>query len=59
MGGLKQIINVMGGVIVIFKLIFKYGNVNVKKGVKIKFNGVVVFDYLWMCYDDFQGDYGC
>lgn len=58
MGGLKQIINAMGGVTVTPKLTFKYGNANVKKGVKIKLNGAAALDYSRMRYDDPQGDYG-
>ncbi|ALO03588.1 LytR family transcriptional regulator [Lactiplantibacillus paraplantarum] len=58
MGGLKQIINAMGGVTVTPKLTFKYGNANVKKGVKIKLSGAAALDYSRMRYDDPQGDYG-
>lgn len=58
MGGLKQIVNAMGGVTVTPKMTFKYGNANVKKGVKIKLNGAAALDYSRMRYDDPLGDYG-
>lgn len=58
MGGLKQIINAMGGVTVTPKMTFKYGHANVKKGEKIKLNGAAALDYSRMRYDDPNGDYG-
>ncbi|AVK64449.1 LytR family transcriptional regulator [Lactobacillus sp. CBA3606] len=58
MGGLKQIITAMGGVTVTPTMTFKYGNANVKKGVKIKLNGAAALDYSRMRYDDPLGDYG-
>ncbi|VDG18016.1 LCP family glycopolymer transferase [Lactiplantibacillus mudanjiangensis] len=58
MGGLKQIVNAMGGVTVTPKLTFKYGHANVKKGVKIKLNGAAALDYSRMRYSDPLGDYG-
>ncbi|MFC6164427.1 LCP family protein [Lactiplantibacillus dongliensis] len=58
MGGLKQIVNAMGGVTVTPKLTFKYGHANVKKGVKTKLNGAAALDYSRMRYDDPKGDYG-
>ena len=58
MGGLKQIINAMGGVTITPKMTFKYGHVNVKKGVKTKLNGAAALDYSRMRYDDPLGDYG-
>lgn len=58
MGGLKQIVNAMGGVTITPSLTFKYGNANVKKGVKIKLNGAAALDYSRMRYDDPLGDYG-
>lgn len=58
MGGLKQIINAMGGVTITPKMTFKYGHVNVKKGVKTKLSGAAALDYSRMRYDDPLGDYG-
>ncbi|RRK11869.1 LytR family transcriptional regulator [Lactiplantibacillus garii] len=58
MGGLKQIINAMGGVTITPKMTFKYGHANVKKGVKIKLNGAAALDYSRMRYYDPLGDYG-
>lgn len=58
MGGLKQIVNAMGGITLTPKMTFKYGNANVKKGVKIKLNGAAALDYSRMRYDDPLGDYG-
>jgi len=58
MGGLKQIINAMGGVTITPTMTFKYGNANVKKGVKIKLKGAAALDYSRMRYDDPLGDYG-
>ncbi|BDZ30016.1 LCP family protein [Lactiplantibacillus sp. WILCCON 0030] len=58
MGGLKQIISAMGGVTITPTMTFKYGNANVKKGVKIKLSGAAALDYSRMRYDDPLGDYG-
>lgn len=58
MGGLKQIINAMGGVTITPKMTFKYGHVNVKKGVKTKLSGAAALDYSRMRYSDPLGDYG-
>jgi len=58
MGGLKQIVNAMGGVTITPSLTFKYGNADVKKGVKTKLNGAAALDYSRMRYDDPLGDYG-
>jgi len=58
MGGLKQIVNAMGGVTITPTMTFKYGNADVKKGVKIKLKGAAALDYSRMRYDDPLGDYG-
>ena len=58
MGGLKQIVNAMGGVTITPSLTFKYGHADVKKGVKTKLNGAAALDYSRMRYDDPLGDYG-
>jgi len=58
MGGLKQIISAMGGVTITPKMTFKYGNADVKKGVKVKLSGAAALDYSRMRYDDPLGDYG-
>lgn len=58
MGGLKQIVNAMGGVQITPTLTFKYGQANVKKGHKITLNGAAALDYARMRYDDPLGDYG-
>ncbi|QCZ46840.1 LCP family protein [Levilactobacillus brevis] len=58
MGGLKQLINAMGGVTLTPKLTFKYGHANVKKGVETTLNGAEALDYARMRHDDPLGDYG-
>lgn len=58
MGGLKQIVNAMGGVTLTPKMTFKYGHANVKKGVKTTLSGAAALDYSRMRYDDPLGDYG-
>jgi len=55
---LKQIVNAMGGVTITPTMTFKYGNADVKKGVKIKLKGAAALDYSRMRYDDPLGDYG-
>ncbi|AEV95554.1 LCP family protein [Pediococcus claussenii] len=58
MGGLEKIVNGVGGVDVTPPLTFKYGNADVKKGVKIHLNGKAALDYSRMRHQDPQGDYG-
>lgn len=58
MGGLKELVNSVGGVDVTPPLTFKYGAANVKKGVKTHLNGKQALSYSRMRYDDPDGDYG-
>lgn len=58
MGGLKQMVNALGGVTLTPKMTFKYGHANVKKGVEVTLNGAEALDYARMRYDDPLGDYG-
>lgn len=58
MGGLEKIVDGVGGIDVTPKLTFKYGNADVKKGVKIHLDGKAALDYSRMRYDDPKGDYG-
>lgn len=58
MGGLEKIVNGVGGVDVTPPLTFKYGNADVKKGVKIHLDGKAALDYSRMRHQDPQGDYG-
>ncbi|MCV3326720.1 LCP family protein [Pediococcus ethanolidurans] len=58
MGGLKELVNSVGGVDVTPTLTFKYGSANVKKGVKTHLTGKEALSYSRMRYDDPDGDYG-
>lgn len=58
MGGLKKIVNALGGVTVKATLTFKYGNANVVKGQTYTLNGAQALDYSRMRDDDPLGDYG-
>lgn len=58
MGGLKELVNSVGGVDVTPPLTFKYGSANVKKGVKTHLTGKEALSYSRMRYDDPNGDYG-
>lgn len=58
MGGLRNIINRVGGVTITPTRTFKYGAVNVKKGHTIKMNGIQALDYCRMRHQDPLGDYG-
>lgn len=58
MGGLKELVNSVGGVDVTPPLTFKYGSANVKKGVKTHLTGKQALSYSRMRYDDPNGDYG-
>lgn len=58
MGGLKKIVNALGGVTVTPTMTFKYGHANVKKGKTVKLNGAQALDYARMRHSDPLGDYG-
>ena len=58
MGGLRKVVDAVGGVSVEPTLTFKYDNVSVKKGHKIKLNGKQALSYARMRHDDPGGDYG-
>ncbi|WP_203641404.1 LCP family glycopolymer transferase [Levilactobacillus andaensis] len=58
MGGLKKMINAVGGVTVDPLLTFHYEQANVTKGVKIHLNGASALAYSRMRDDDPRGDYG-
>ena len=58
MGGLKKMINAVGGVTVNPLLTFHYQQANVTKGVKIHLNGASALAYSRMRDQDPQGDYG-
>ncbi|KRK57687.1 LCP family glycopolymer transferase [Fructilactobacillus fructivorans] len=58
MGGLKQMVNSVGGVDVKPPLTFKYGNANVVKGKMTHLDGDQALDYSRMRDDDPKGDYG-
>lgn len=58
MGGLKTMVNAVGGVTVKPPLTFSYGHASVTKGQKVHLNGKQALDYSRMRDDDPQGDYG-
>lgn len=58
MGGLKQMVNAVGGVTVNPLLTFHYEQANVTKGVKIHLNGASALAYSRMRDQDPLGDYG-
>ncbi|HIW89245.1 MAG TPA: LCP family protein [Candidatus Ligilactobacillus excrementipullorum] len=58
MGGLRKIVDAVGGVTVTPPLTFKYEDANVTKGQKVKLNGKQALAYSRMRYDDPEGDYG-
>lgn len=58
MGGMKKIINEVGGVTLKPTLSFSYGGYTFKKGVKTHMNGKKALAYARMRDDDPQGDYG-
>ncbi|KRL63267.1 LCP family protein [Lactobacillus psittaci] len=58
MGGLRKMVNGVGGVVVKPPLSFTYGGYSFKKGQKTKLNGSQALAYARMRYDDPQGDYG-
>ncbi len=58
MGGLRKIVDSLGGVTVKPLLTFKYSDANVTKGKTVTLNGKQALAYSRMRYDDPQGDYG-
>lgn len=58
MGGLRKIVDAVGGVTVTPPLTFKYEDANVTKGQKVTLNGKQALAYSRMRYDDPEGDYG-
>ncbi|MCY9807129.1 LCP family protein [Lentilactobacillus senioris] len=58
MGGLKTMVDAVGGVTVTPPLTFQYGHANVTKGQKVTLNGKQALDYSRMRDDDPKGDYG-
>lgn len=58
MGGLKTMVDAVGGVSVTPPLTFQYGHANVTKGQKVTLNGKQALDYSRMRDDDPKGDYG-
>ncbi|KRL38942.1 LytR family transcriptional regulator [Liquorilactobacillus uvarum DSM 19971] len=58
MGGLRKIVDALGGVTVTPQLTFKYSYANVVKGKTVKLNGQEALAYSRMRYSDPEGDYG-
>lgn len=58
MGGLKKIVDALGGVEITPLLTFHYENANVVKDQTVVLNGAQALDYSRMRYDDPEGDYG-
>lgn len=58
MGGLKTMVDSVGGVEVKPPLTFSYGSVSVTKGKKVTLGGKKALDYARMRDDDPKGDYG-
>lgn len=58
MGGMKKVINEVGGVDVTPTLSFKYEGYTFKKGVKTHMDGAKALAYSRMRYDDPNNDYG-
>lgn len=58
MGGMKKVINEVGGVDVTPTLSFKYVGYTFKKGVKVHMDGNKALAYSRMRYDDPNNDYG-
>lgn len=58
MGGLKKVVDSVGGVSVKPLLTFKYDNVSVTKGKTTKLDGKQALSYARMRHDDPDGDYG-
>ncbi|WP_057876385.1 LCP family protein [Liquorilactobacillus aquaticus] len=58
MGGLRKVVDALGGVTVTPQLTFKYSYANVVKGKTVKLNGQEALAYSRMRYSDPEGDYG-
>lgn len=58
MGGLRKMVDGVGGVTVVPPLTFDYGGYHFVKGEKEHLNGKQALAYARMRYDDPQGDYG-
>ncbi|MFC6179794.1 LCP family protein [Lactiplantibacillus daowaiensis] len=58
MGGMKKVVNEVGGVDISPIRSFKYEGYTFKKGVKVHMNGAKALAYSRMRYDDPLGDYG-
>lgn len=58
MGGMKSIIDQLGGVDITPLLSFDYEGYSYKKGVTTHMNGDKALEYCRMRYDDPEGDYG-
>lgn len=58
MGGLKKLVNAVGGVTITPLLTFKYEDADVVEGKTVHMNGKQALAYSRMRYDDPRGDYG-
>ncbi|MEE5988789.1 LCP family protein [Ligilactobacillus equi] len=58
MGGLKKLVNAVGGVTITPLLTFKYEDADVVEGKTVHMNGKQALAYARMRYDDPRGDYG-
>ncbi|KRL02780.1 LCP family protein [Liquorilactobacillus capillatus] len=58
MGGLRKVVDALGGVTVTPQLTFKYSYADVTKGKAVKLNGQEALAYSRMRYSDPEGDYG-
>ncbi|GAJ25814.1 cell envelope-associated transcriptional attenuator LytR-CpsA-Psr [Liquorilactobacillus sucicola DSM 21376 = JCM 15457] len=58
MGGLRKVVDALGGVTVTPQLTFKYSYADVTKGKTVKLNGQEALAYSRMRYSDPEGDYG-
>ncbi|WP_429970557.1 LCP family protein [Fructilactobacillus sp. Tb1] len=58
MGGIKKMVNSVGGIDITPNLTFKYEGISVKKGKTEHMNGQTALQYTRMRYQDPLGDYG-
>lgn len=58
MGGLRKVVDALGGVEITPLLTFHYENANVVKDQTVTLDGKSALDYSRMRYDDPEGDYG-
>ncbi|MFT8955960.1 LCP family protein [Liquorilactobacillus satsumensis] len=58
MGGLRKLVDAVGGVTLTPLLTFSYSDANVTKGKTVKLNGKEALAYSRMRYTDPEGDYG-